>query len=100
MFRGFFKRKVGVDWENREAGSVKFEGDMEVDGGCVGGEDGTDDNKFRALGLLRWKKPSEVAASHSNDVSAGEPTAVVVINRPAFEEHHLHEQARSPDGGW
>lgn len=100
MFRGFFKRKVGVDWENREAGSVRFEDHKDVDGGCVGGEDGSDDNRFRALGLLRWEQHSEVAAGLSNDVSAGEPSAVVVINRPAFEEHRLHEQARTPDGGW
>ena len=100
MFRGFFKRKVGVAWEDRDAVTVKSEGDRDIDGGCAMGEDGTDDDKFRALGLLRWKLPSDVAARQPKDVSTEGPCAVVVVNKPASEEHHICEKARAPKGGW
>ncbi|KIV88017.1 hypothetical protein, variant [Exophiala mesophila] len=100
MFRGFFKRKVGATWEDRDTVTVKYEGDRDIDGGCVMGEDGTEDDKFRTLGLLRWKLPSDMAARQPKDVSTEEPCAVAVVNKPAFEEHYICEKASTPNGGW
>ena len=107
MFRKFFKKRAGVDWEDRESLKTK-RGSKLGDKECkVGGEDGADegdDEFFEVLGPVVVKQDKRVAVEEvleSVESRERKPSVTVLVNTDKLSgKNQMDARAKTPEGGW
>lgn len=102
MFRKFFKKRVGVDWEDRESAKKRVQPGDAQDGKISGG-DGANDRRWEfwgPLAAIRGKKEAgdEVPSVEGRD---RRPSVTVVMNPTELTEAEaIDAKAKTPPAGW
>jgi len=103
MFRKFFKKRVGVDWDSRESLQMNGDGPGREEGN-LGGEDGPADGLFEFFGPAVAKQHSESENPlDSIEARQRKPSVTVLMNTNtdrAMSDRRLDIQAKTPEGGW
>jgi len=101
MFRRFFRKRVGADWENRER-LKRTSNDADGEEGKIGGEDGANDGLFDFFGPAILNQGREGDKSlDSAEPRQRKPSVTVLLNaEQSVSDDQLEVQAKTPDGGW
>jgi hypothetical protein len=103
IFRKFFKKRVGIDWEDREAMMKKH--DLDGDERKIRGEDGArDDDFFDCFGPVVVKRQGDCGGEADVEAVGGmqrKPSVTMLRNVNELSHNDLTEaQAKTPEGGW
>ncbi|KAL2401648.1 hypothetical protein ABEF93_007687 [Exophiala dermatitidis] len=95
MFRKFFKKRVGVDWEDRETAAQRSQTSPDDSKG----EDGSNDRRWEFWGPLKAKLKEEGACAVGEEKLL--PSVTVVMNTSDMAATGgIDARAKTPDGGW
>jgi hypothetical protein len=102
MFRKFFQKRVGVDWEDRHSAKKTFHTkDGEVDE--IGGGDAANDRRWEFWGPLVASREKAEASDGNSQAEGSEtrPSVTVLINAAKLtDKEAIGVGARTPPGGW
>ncbi|EXJ80103.1 hypothetical protein A1O3_08389 [Capronia epimyces CBS 606.96] len=103
MFRKFFKRRVGVDWEDRESAKRRLQM-ADAQDGKIGGEDGANERRWDFWGPLvaSWGGNDDpVEPAPSVEGRERRPSVTVVMNTTELTATEaIDAKAKTPPAGW